>query len=133
MRCTGKFLVTIRFQQIKCFKFENLKELILALINLFTKPMLNRSTNCILISSVICKVRGFFSLRFASFYPSKALKSVMWSLHKNVYKVIQNFIIIINILKLIFNPKMCNQRYILECCRRQREEQTFSYNHDHMA
>ena len=95
--------------------------------------MLNRSTNCILISSVICKVIGLFSLRFASFYHSKVLKSAMWSLHKNVYKVIQNSVIIINIQKLISNPKMCNQCYILECYRGQRVEQTFSYNHNHMA
>ena len=133
MQCTGNFLVTIRFSKSNALKFENLKELTLVLINFFTKSMLNRSTNCILISSVICKVIGLFSLRFASFYHSKVLKSAMWSLHKNVYKVIQNSVIIINIQKLISNPKMCNQCYILECYRGQRVEQTFSYNHNHMA
>ena len=56
---------------------------------------------------------GFFSLWFASFHPSNALRSAMWSLHKNVYKIIQNSFIIINILKLTSNPKMCNQCYIL--------------------
>ena len=40
-------------------------------------PILNRSTNCILISSIICKVTRFFPLLFASFYPSKTLRRGM--------------------------------------------------------
>ena len=95
--------------------------------------MLNRSTNYILISSIICEMIGFFPSRFASFHPSKTLRSATWSLHKNVYRVTQNYVIIINIRKLISNPKMCNQCYILECCWGQRVEQPFSYNHAHMA
>ena len=57
--------------------------------------MLNRATNCILISFVICKVIEdknlshclFFPSWFASFHPSKALRSNIRSLHINMYKV----------------------------------------------
>lgn len=73
--------------------------LTLAPLDLSTKPMSdNRSRNCILISSIICKVTGDKKLsqqnalslpfRFASFHPSKALRSAMWSLHQ---KCVQNF------------------------------------------
>ena len=46
------------FNKLNALKFENLKKLTLALFNLSIKPMLNRSTNCILIFSVICKMIG---------------------------------------------------------------------------
>jgi hypothetical protein len=58
----------------------------------------NRSRNCILISSINCKVTGDKKLSlqnalslpfcFASFHPSKALRSAMWSLHQ---KRVQKF------------------------------------------
>ena len=44
------------FNKLNALKFENLKKFTLAPFNLSIKPMLNRSTNCILISSFICKV-----------------------------------------------------------------------------
>ena len=46
------------FNKLNTLKFEKLKKLTLAPFNLSIKPMLNRFTNCILISSVICKVTG---------------------------------------------------------------------------
>jgi len=41
--------------------------------------------------------------------------------------------IIISILKWIFNQKICNKYYILKCCIGQRIEQTYSYDHAHIA
>lgn len=67
------------------------RKLTLGPLDLFTKPISdNRSRNCILMSSIICKVTGDkkFSQQndlsapflFASFHPSKALRRATWSL-----------------------------------------------------
>lgn len=64
------------------------------------KPMSeSKSTNWFFISSIICKVTGdrkfsqqkvlSFPLRFASFHPSNAFSSAIWSLHKFI-KILRN-------------------------------------------